>query len=75
MCGVCMAEEEGFEPPRARKDSWRFSRPLPSAGLGYSSVCLIILSFSKNSKQKKHDYHAFYKMVDPVGLEPTTGRL
>ena len=40
---------------RARLTACRFSRPIPSAGLGYSSVK--------------------WKLVDPVGLEPTTDRL
>jgi hypothetical protein len=45
---------------RARFHACRFSRPIPSAGLGYSSTIYKILSF---------------KLVDPVGLEPTTDRL
>ncbi len=34
-----MAEEEGFEP-RGPLRPCRFSRPIPSAGLGYSSIII-----------------------------------
>ena len=47
---------------RARSHACRFSRPIPSAGLGYSSVYIIVKLLN-------------CKLVDPVGLEPTTARL
>ncbi len=54
--------ERGIRTP-APFTACRFSRPIPSAGLGYFSLPII-------------DEIVFETgLVDPVGLEPTTNRL
>ncbi len=71
-----MAEEEGFEPPLAVNDFW-FSRPTPSARLGYSSINRTWwLGAESNCRHK--DFQSFalptelpsLKMAVSTGLEP-----
>ena len=57
----CNGGEGGIRTP-ARLPYSRFSRPVPSARLGYFSVWFKLLIY-------------LIMMVDPVGLEPTTNRL
>ena len=78
-----MEEEEGFEPPRGLP-ACRFSRPIPSAELGYSSVYIMYWWTLQDSNLRPDGYEPSALtnwakgpliMVAAEGIEPPTLRV
>ena len=65
---ILMAEEEGFEPPRV-KYACRFSRPIPSARLGYSS------NIDRAARTTVYTVVCVAVVIAAEGIEPPTLRV